>query len=253
MRKTIEKVALIAYICVTCVFVLISLLSFFGIFGTEELLTSPLETVIVIVLAVVYAGLTVYLVYANFSQRNALRYVMLYSDADSSASASIKVVKNIAAENSRLVDGIHIKKIRVSSDDKLGFKLKMFVETSTDSVYANLDTLRCLCRDSYANVLGLHFSVIDFQIDKMTGVYKPDIEKARLQAKVMSADRKFNRDCYNEPVADVSDDGISVEIEKNAPTDVSEKNTQNKVFSEDNNGGTIENDAEPSDSSQTDD
>lgn len=194
MKKTIEKIAVIAHICITFIFVLLACLILFNALKIEydaqgNAQVDSIVVVIIAVFAAVYVGLSAYLIYSAFTERNLLKEVLLYSDKGSLTKASASVIKNIAIEDAKALDGVHVKKVQIRPDEKLGFKMKVFVRVEKDNVSLALDTLRCMLEDSYVNILGLHFSAIDFRIDKMKSEYRPSVDVAEAKAKYINEKR----------------------------------------------------------------
>lgn len=194
MKKTIEKIAVIAHICITFIFVLLTCLILFNALKLEydaqgNVQVDSIVVVLIAVFAAVYVGLSVYLVYNAFTERNLLKEVLLYSDKGSLTKASANVIKNIAIEDAKTLEGVKVKKVQIRPDDKMGFKIKVFVRVEQDNVALALDTLRCLLEDSYVNILGLRFSAIDLRIDKMKSEYRPNTQVAEAKAKAINEKR----------------------------------------------------------------
>ncbi len=204
MKKLAEKVALVAQICITFVFVLVCILYMAGTITPEATWqNNTIVFVLVCVLAVIYIGLSAYMLYMHFSERMALKNILLYSDSESTTHSTSKVIKRIAADNSKLVEGVRVRKVQIRPDDKMGFKMRVTVEIKGENASFAIDKLRCLLADSFKNVLGLKFSTIDFRIKKMTTSYVPDVEKAEKQAAVLNAERTYNKDCYEQPIVEL--------------------------------------------------
>ena len=203
MRKPLEKIAMIAHAGISFIFVLLTVLILFNIlplnYVEEALVVDSIVLVLVAVLAIFYAGLTVYLLYCVFNQNQLLRYVELYRDSTATVMATSKSIKKMAVENAKRQGSVKVKKIRITSDGKYGLVLKMWVVVKGSEVALTLDTLRCMCQDSFKEVLGLRFSSIDFKVEKIIGQHQPDIETAREQAKTLEAERKYASDCYQDP------------------------------------------------------
>ena len=240
MKKAIDKVAIVAHVCISCVFVLLTLLILFNVipiqYENNAVVMDSVTLVLVISLSVVYVIITLYLLYVNFSQNQMLKYVELYRDSSSAMTASAKTVKKMVVNNAAIAGKVKVKKVKIASDGDVGHKLKVWVEVSTDEVSFTLDTLRCLCEESFTKMLGLKFSSIDFKIEKIHSNFKPDLEKAKEKAKTMDAERKYSKDCYNQPAAEQGNNLPSETETQSQPAEdtVQEENSSEEETNQDN-------------------
>ena len=212
MKKTLEKIALIAHASISFIFVLLTVLILFNVvplnYVEGSLIVDSIVLVLIGVLAFFYAILTAYLIFCAFNQNQLLKYVELYRDSTATVMATTKTIKKMATENAKRVGNVKVSKIRVSNDGKYGLILKVWLSVSSNEVSYLLDTFRCMCEDTFKQVLGLRFSSIDFKIEKISGSYQADIEAAQKQAKTLEAERKYASDCYNDPLCqDCDQDG----------------------------------------------
>lgn len=188
MKKTIEKIALVAQTVIALIVAVICLLMALG--NIPTLSTNSSSGKVVLVFVCIFSGLylafAIYNLYVAFSDRSVLRYVMLTADNDKSTSASGKVLKKIAVSDSALVEGIKVRRLQVRPDEKFGFKMRVDVDVDSNEVNLALEKYRCLLVDSYINILGLKFSSIDFRIRKVTTTYTPDVSKAQKQAEAIT-------------------------------------------------------------------
>lgn len=206
MRKIADRIILIAHISISTIFVFVGLLIFINIIPLNivegALVVDSFVLALIIVLVALYVVFSGYLIYSTFVQRNYIKQILLYRDADSSTKATIAVIKKIAKDNSRLVEGLTVKKLQISANDMQKLKLEMVVDVVNDDVAGTVDTMRCLLIDSYMSILGLSFETIDFKIRKVVSKYEPDVNKATNQAKVLGAGRKLTHDIYQQPVVE---------------------------------------------------
>lgn len=170
MKKIAEKVALVALVCVTLVFVLTTLLYVTGVIAAEN---SNVVIILMSVLTAVYAGLSAYLLYVNFSERENLKEILLFSDTGSATHTSVKVVKNIVEGCARQVEGIEVRHVRIRADEKGGFVAIVSVKATAENVTPAIGKLRELLADSFARTLNLTFSSINFNVDGLNGKYVP--------------------------------------------------------------------------------
>lgn len=194
MKKIAEKVALVAQICITLVFVLTTILYATGVLSYANIdgtiANNSVAIIFLIILAVVYIGLSAYMLYVNFSERENLKKILLFSDCDSSTRTNIKVLKNVVKGCSDQVEGISVRKLRVRTDEKGGLIAIFNVRVAADDIAQSVDKLRALLIDSFESTFGLTFNSVNFEIDKLKGKYKPenkDMEETKndkLQAEV---------------------------------------------------------------------
>ncbi len=191
MKKIAEKVALIAQICITFIFVLTNIFMLTGVIKINDawLENNRFVVVIVIVMAAVYLGLSLYMVYMHFSENNALKNILLYSTHDNTVRAVGRVVRKTAKQSAKLVEGVKLKGVQIRPDDKLGFKMKAVIALKVDNAEFCTDKLRFVLADSFKNILGLKFSTIDFKIVNMQSAYAPDVQKAEQEALKLEEER----------------------------------------------------------------
>lgn len=178
MKKIAEKVVLVAQICITLVFVLTTILYVTGVLSYTNadgtVADNSVTIILLIVLAVVYLGLSAYMIYVNFSERENLKKILLFCDCDSSTRTNIKVLKNVVRGCSDQVEGISVRKLRVRTDEKGGLIAIFNVRVAADDIAQSIDKLRALLIDSFESTFGLTFNSINFEIDKLKGKYKPE-------------------------------------------------------------------------------
>lgn len=174
MRKLAEKIILIALICVALIFVLTTVLYMTNIIPqTASWTDNGVANVVILVLALVFAGMSAYLVYANFSENANIKRILLYNDCKSQTSANSNVAQNIVKGCAKNVDGLKVKKIKVHQDEKQGFVLTVYVIADAETAQQSVDAMRILLENSFEETLGLSFSSIDFVITKLSSKYRP--------------------------------------------------------------------------------
>ncbi len=186
MRKIAEKVALVAQICVAVVFVIVAMLYALGVVPQIELQNNAVVVVVMIVLAVIFVGTSVYLLYMNFSELQNIKRVLLYADSKCATSASLKVVNKIARSCADKIDGVHIKKTKIRADEKKGYVATFSVQVSAESVTPVLEQLRCLIEDSFKDTLGLVFNTIAFEVVKLTSKPTTNVDQAKKRAQAVT-------------------------------------------------------------------
>lgn len=216
MRKLAEKVAIVAQICITMVFAITTLLDLTMVLPNEETIyNNSVLTTLIIVLFVVYLGLSAYLIYINFSEKENVKRVLLFCDSESATTTNTKVVRNIVNSCAKQAQGVTVKKTKIRADDKKGFALTLKVNVNADNVAQTIDTLRCLLADSFANTLGLNFNSINFEVNKLQTRYVPSLPHAEEKAEQLGDQREVTTEIYNEPL----DNEVDLNCAKNEPQD----------------------------------
>ena len=220
MRKLAEKVVIVAQICITLVFAIITLLNMTAVFPENEIaVNNGVLTSLIIVLFLLYLGLSVYLIYVNFSERENVKQVLLFCDSESATRTTAKVVKNIVNSCAKQTTGITVRKTKIRSDEKKGFAITLRVNVNADNVAETIDTFRCLLADSFKNTFGLSFNTINFEINKLQTRYVPNVPTAEEKAEKLGDQREVTAEIYDNP--------LDNEIELNAPDEEQKDETTN--------------------------
>ncbi len=201
MRKIGEKVALVAQICVAIIFVIVAMLYVAEIIPQNVLQDNTILFVMMAVLAIIFAGTSVYLVYMSFSEAQNIKRILLHADSKSATTTNVKVVNKIALSCADRIDGVHIKKIKIRADEKRGFEATFVVGVSASSVTPVIEQLRCLIEDSFKDTLGLTFNTITFEVAKIKQA-KADIKKAQKRAKALTDGTEQVQDLYQNPTGE---------------------------------------------------
>lgn len=222
MRKIAEKVALVAQICVAIVFVIVAMLYAFGVIPQIELQNNAVVVVVMIVLAVIFVGTSVYLLYMNFSELQNIKRVLLYADSKCATTTTLKVVNKIARNCADKVDGVHVKRTKIRADEKKGYVATFTVQVSATSVTPALEQLRRLIEDSFEDTLGLVFNTITFEVVKLTSQPTADVTNDKhAQVVTESADENSTDETACDTVATLTD-----EQQNDVPTDATETETE---------------------------
>lgn len=211
MRKLAEKVVIVAQICITLVFAITALLNTTNIMYGDQynndydtnntiVLNNGVLTSLMWVLFAAYLGLSAYMLYVNFSERENLKRVLLFCDSESATHTTTKVVHRIIADCAKQSEGIKVKKVRIRPDEKQGFAVNLKIKVSADNVSQAIDTFRCMLADSFKSTLGLTFNSINFEVVKLNTRYVANINKAEEQAEKLGEQRDIATEIYNEPL-----------------------------------------------------
>lgn len=166
MRKITEKVALVAQICISFILVLLTVLFITGAIKQEEA-NNQIVTVLIVVLAVFYLGLSALLIYFAFSERLNVRRIVLFFDAESTTRAGAKVVDNIVDGCAKKVSGVKVRKTKLRLDEKLGPVATVYMDVDAADLEKCVQQMRALLVENFRNTLGLKFNAINFEIEKL--------------------------------------------------------------------------------------
>ena len=227
MRKLAEKVVIVAQICITLVFAITAILNttngiyndlYDGDFsysrGETVVLDNGVLTSLMWVLFVTYLGLSAYMLYVNFSDRENLKRVLLFCDSESATHTTTKVVHRIIADCAKQTEGITVKKTRIRPDEKQGFAINLKCKVNSDNVSQEIDIFRCMLADSFKNTLGLTFNSINFEVVKLSTHYVASVKKASELAEKLGDQRDVATEIYNEPLENDIDLDCVVEDKK---------------------------------------
>lgn len=214
MRKLAEKVALVAQICITLIFAITALLNTTNIlynnqYGYDDsyaynnapvVVNNGVLTSLIWVLFIAYLGLSAYMIYVNFSERENLKRVLLFCDSESATHTTTKVVHRIIADCAKQTEGIAVKKTSIRPDEKQGFTINLKIKVNADNVSQVVDTFRCMLADNFKNTLGLTFNSINFEVVRLNTRYMASVRKAEEQAEKLGEQRDVATEIYNEPL-----------------------------------------------------
>ena len=187
MKRIAEKVVLVAHICITFVFALLTVLYVTNAIPQEDVSDNSVVLVLLSVLAVVYVGLSAFLLYVTFSEKVNVKRILLYYDSESETRARTGVVDNIVNGCAKQVKELKVQKVKIRLDDKLGLIATIFVKASAENMSESIGRLRQLLIDNFKATLGLTFNAINFEISQLTKKFVPEGEpKAEKKPKAES-------------------------------------------------------------------
>lgn len=196
MKKTVDKIALVAVIILG--FIAIVLAIIFPMLATGWVLGT--NDILFMTIAVLYVGVSIYLLWSVFSSDGNVRTLTLFSDKESTTKTSLRVIKSLVVSDSKRVKGAAVKRVRVSQRDN-GIKLSITLTVVGAEVEETVDTMRCLVADTFIKVLGVRFDYIDFKIEKVRPNYVADEATARKRAQILKNERKCS-DKYHDEAMD---------------------------------------------------
>ena len=184
MKKALQKIATVALVIVGFLVTLFLLLVTLGAFDFAAYIDgNRVVHSLVIVLAIIYTVLGVYLVIEIFAGDSGLSTMVLYSDNMNAVSTTSRVVRRLVRKAAKSLDVVRVKKLIITQDDKPGFKLGVQIKISGQEVSSTTEKLRYLIATACKDVLGVTFNSIHIKVVKLENSYKPDVEGAEKFAK----------------------------------------------------------------------
>ena len=197
MKRIAEKVVLVAHICITFVFALLTVLYVTNVIPQEPMADNSIVIILLLVLAVLYVGLSAYLIYVNFSEKINVKRILLYHDSESATRAKASVVDNIVYGCAKNVKELKVQKVKIRLDEKQGLIATIYVKAPANNMTEPIARLRALLVDNFKLTLGLTFNAIDFEISQLTKKFVPDTKAVENKKKNVVADCEVVK-----PVAD---------------------------------------------------
>lgn len=209
MKKVFDKIISVTLGVVSLFFVLLMLITAFG--GLQQVdLDNNVVKALLITLAVIFALLTAFQVAISFRDDEKLNAVLLYKDKESSAKATVAVVKKTAKRVAKVMKAeAKIGKVQIVSDDAGNTRLKVDVKILTDRTEETSIKLRAILVESFKKIFGIEFSSIDFRIVKSKSTYVPGEAEVAARISELKANVKSDAD-EGADVRIQSDDGIII-------------------------------------------
>lgn len=209
MKKVFDKIISVTLGVVSLFFVLLMLVTAFG--GLQQVdLDNNVVKALLITLAVIFALLTAFQVAISFRDDEKLNAVLLYKDKESSAKATVAVVKKTAKRVAKVMKAeARIGKVQIVSDDAGNTRLKVDVKILTDRTEETSIKLRALLVESFKKIFGIEFSSIDFRIVKSKSTYVPGEAEVAARISELKANVKSDAD-EGADVRIQPDDGIII-------------------------------------------
>ncbi len=200
MRKVTEKVALIAQIVLTLIFVIMCVLYMLNVIPQGNSFGDNAVTVVLFaVLVIIWLAVACYLLYLNFADSAALQCLVLHSDSQSATFATSKVIKRAINRCARQVGEVHVRRVQVRSDEKMGYRLLLVVEVKSNCATFFVDKLRAMVEDYFETVFNLKFNTIEFKINRLHAHYVADFAKAEKIAEQLEQQHNAVDQAYQTP------------------------------------------------------
>lgn len=183
MKKALQKIATFALIVVGFLLTVFLILVTLGAFDFAAYIDgNRVVHSLVIVLAIIYAVLGIYLVIDMFAVNGGLTTMVLYSDNMSAVSTTSRVVRRLVRKAAKSLEGVKIKKLIITQDDKPGFKMGVQIKINGGDVTSTTEKLKFLIETACKDVLGVTFNSIHIKVVKLENAYQPDVEGAEKYA-----------------------------------------------------------------------
>lgn len=204
MKNSLEKIAVVSLICIGALYIMFVTLIPFGVLDLA-VFTNNVVKIMLGIMAVLFVGLSVYVLITTFSDGSRLKKLVLFSDSQSATRTTAKVVKGLVVACAHSIEGARCKKVHIRADEKYGFKLQIRLTINKNDAEETVDSLRCLIADTFYRALGVRFNSIDFMIDSIRPKYRADKELASKQAELIKAQRNCSSNYVHEAMDTVYD------------------------------------------------
>lgn len=224
MKKPADKIALVAVIILGFIAIILAII--FPMLATGWVLGT--NDVLFITIAVLYTGVSIYLLWSVFSSAGNVKTLTLFADKESTTKTSLRVIKSLVIADARRIRGAAVKRVRVSQRDN-GIRLSITLTVVGAEVEETVDTMRCLVADTFIKVLGVRFDYIDFKIEKVRPNYIANEATARKRAQILKNERKCSDKYHDEamdPIFEQAEKERDLAEEQNAERVTMEKRAQ---------------------------
>ncbi|MBO4554260.1 MAG: hypothetical protein J5713_00625 [Clostridia bacterium] len=202
MKKSFEKIFVLASVVVAIILIMVLVVTAFGGIKQEDF-DNNLVRGLLFTLAILYLVLSVVAVVLVFINSDVIKEVTLRSEQGGSVKVSVhviaKYVKNACAE----VEGVKCKKVTLVSDE-YGVRLKADVKVVDKDVIEVETYLRTLLEDMFLNEFNFKFNSIEFKVTALVPKYKAD--KEEIDAAVLKKLEEIKAEKHEE-------DAVSEEVE----------------------------------------
>lgn len=249
MKNTMQKIALITLIIAGGIFIV--LMFTIGNWATVEgegtfisPFTNPIVLVFLIILSVLYVGVSVYLLWAFFSEDESVKKILLYRDSNSTANTTYSVAKRMIKRSANQLGTVRISKVKIRHADNL-LILNVVILVKSREIEHTIDTLRCMIADIFYSVLGVKFDSINLEVKKVVSDYEPSIPDAEQKASQLKAQRVAKQKVEDdipeeEEQIEQKAEEIAVETQEGVFNEVNEEGKQNEAVQEGSEDGNSE-------------
>ena len=174
MRKSFEKVFVLASVVVAVILIMVLIVTAFGGIKTEDF-DNNLVKGLLFTLGVLYIVLAIVATVLVFINSDVIKEVTLRSEQGGSVKVSVAVISNYVKNACAEVEGVKCKKVGLVSDE-YGVRLKVNLKVVDKDVIEVETYLRTLLEDLFLNEFNFKFNSIEFKITALVPKYKADKE-----------------------------------------------------------------------------
>lgn len=206
MKKIILRIFATATTLISLFFIIFLVLTAFGKISVEEFDNDIVRT-ICLVLGGIFVALSAASHVLLYLNDDAVKEIVLRSDKDGTAKTTLSVVKKIAKNTIKAIEGVKCTKCAVISND-FGIRLKVWISVKERDMKETEDLVRACLEDAFWGALEFRFFAIDINLKKIQAKHVTD--KTEIEAGIEAKKNKEN--------------AVAVEESIVIPTEQSEKN-----------------------------
>ncbi|MCL2375434.1 MAG: hypothetical protein FWC82_02800 [Firmicutes bacterium] len=181
MKKTLEKMITISLGVVSTIFV-VFLLVLIKRPDTAEGANTPVVHALFIIFASIFAALTIFNILLSFNDSERVKQVLLFKTKNGAKKASLSVIRKLAKQTVKAVNGVNICHIHLFLDDnndivfKAAVKIKSIESGGNQAFNAALilEKVNAALELIFLEVLGLSFKEIELKLISAKTTRSPD-------------------------------------------------------------------------------
>lgn len=183
MKNTLQKILCCILIAVGLIFgIVLAIISVTIIRNVDSLggvfTNDRIGFTLLLVLGIIYVGLSVYLVISMTQGKVPLKTVLLNSDNVSAVTTTNKVIRKMIKACVNSLNGAKLVSVAVKEADKPGFNLYVKIKLTDGNLNSQTQKLRFVIEDSFKKELDFAFNGIDIKVVSLNNGFAPDIQRA---------------------------------------------------------------------------
>lgn len=181
MKKNLTKIFAIASTVVAIILIVLLGVTCFGGISTADL-NNELVQGLVVTLAGLYFLLALVTIVLAFASTEVMKEVTVHTQRGGSMRVKVKVLKKMAKDNIKKVEGVKVQKVAVVSDE-YGVRLKLSVKVVNKESIEVETYIRTLLEDVYFGEFGFKFHTIEIKITALQPKYRANQEAIEKKVK----------------------------------------------------------------------
>ena len=180
MKKTLEKIFILASVVVAVILIMVLVVTAFGGIKSEDF-DNNLVKGLLFTLSLLYLALSIITIVLAFINTDAIKDVTLHTDKGGSIKVSVGVVSKYVKKACAQVEGVKCKKVDLVSDE-YGVRLKACIKVVDKDVVEVETYIRILLEDMFLHEFNFTFSSIELKVTALVPKYEAN--QAEIEAAV---------------------------------------------------------------------